>query len=169
MLLRDTMLPEFDHETANTRKVLERVPDDKLDFKPHPRSWDMATLATHLANIPSWMRQTISKDSIDIASPEMASYQPPRITSRKELLELFDKNLADAREALAVAENDQLMSPWSLLQAGQPVFTLPKVAVLRSWVFNHSVHHRAQLCLYLRMNEIPVPAVYGPSADEQPF
>jgi len=168
MLIRDALLPEFDHETANTRKVLERVPEDKLGWKPHPKSWDTATLASHIANIPGWVGETLDRDSIDIASPDGPKPEPT-VTSRKELLERFDKNISAARAALAAAGNEQFMQPWSLLNNGQKVFTMPKAAVIRSWVFNHSVHHRAQLAMYLRLNDIPVPAIYGPSADENPF
>jgi len=168
MLIRDALLPEFDHETATTRKVLERVPEDKLDWTPHPKSWNTATLASHVANIPSWVKETLSRDSIDIGDPDGPKPEP-NITSRKELLERFDRNVSAARAALAAAENETFMEPWSLLNGGQKMMTLPKVAVLRSWVFNHSVHHRAQLAMYLRLNNIPVPSIYGPSADENPF
>jgi uncharacterized damage-inducible protein DinB len=168
MLIRDTLLPEFDHETANTRKVLERVPEDKLTWKPHPKSWTMAALAGHLANIPGWVPYTLGGDGIDIADPNGPKPDPdPK--SRKELLERFDKNVAAARAALAAAENDVFMQPWSLKSGGKAVFTMPKAAVLRSFVFSHAIHHRAQLGVYLRLNDVPVPAIYGPSADENPF
>ena len=168
MLIRDALLPEFDHETANTRKVLERVPEDKLDWRPHPKSWDAAELASHLANIPSWVGETFRGDSIDLSSPD-GPKPDPKVTSRKELLERFDKNVTAARAALAAADNEQFMQPWSLKNDGVTIFTMPKAAVIRSWVFNHSVHHRAQLAMYLRLNDVPVPAIYGPSADENPF
>ena len=167
MLIRDALLPEFDQEAATTRRVLERIPDDKFSFKPHPKSMDMASLATHLCELTNWTPETISKDSIDLAS-----YDPSQrkiAASRAELLEMFDKSVASARAALATAEDAQLMQPWSLKSGEQTFFTMPKVAVLRTFVFNHSVHHRGQLSVYLRLNDIPVPAMYGPSADEQNF
>jgi len=167
MLIRDALLPEFDQETATTRRLLERIPDDKFSFKPHPKSMDMASLATHLCELTNWTPETISKDSIDLAS-----YDPSQrkiAASRAELLEMFDKSVASARAALATAEDAQLMQPWSLKSGEQTFFTMPKVAVLRTFVFNHCVHHRGQLSVYLRLNDIPVPAIYGPSADEQNF
>jgi len=167
MLIRDALLPEFDQEMATTRRLLERIPDDKFSFKPHPRSMDMASLATHLSEMTSWTADTINKDSIDLAA-----YDPSKrkiAASRAELLEMFDKSVVTARAALAKAEDAQLMQPWSLKSGEQTFFTMPKVAVLRSFVFNHCVHHRGQLSVYLRLNDIPVPAMYGPSADEPNF
>jgi len=162
MNIADTLLPEFDHEMANTRTVLERVPDDKLTWKPHPKSWDMGHLAQHLANLTSWGADTMKTDSIDYTD-----YQPPPpLQSRAEILELFDKGVASAREALASAGNEAYQQNWSLTAGGKTFFTMPRIAVLRSFVMNHAIHHRAQLCVYLRLDDIPVPALYGPSADE---
>jgi uncharacterized damage-inducible protein DinB len=166
MPLRDALLPEFDREMANTRKTLERVPEDKFGWKPHEKSGTMGWLAAHLADIPTWVPLAIQQDSIDIA-PEGHEPQPPKPPgSRGELLEKFDKNLAAARKAIAGAEDGVLMQPWTLLAGGKTVFTLPRAGVLRSFVMNHSIHHRAQLGVYLRLNDVPVPAIYGPSADE---
>jgi uncharacterized damage-inducible protein DinB len=162
MNISDTLLPEFDHEMANTRKVLERIPEDKLTWKPHPKSWDMGGLGQHLATLPSWGADTMTKDSIDYTD-----YQPPPPpTSRAQILEQFDKGVTAARAALASAPNDAFMKDWSLTANGQTFFTMPRAAVYRSFVMNHAVHHRAQLCVYLRLNDVPVPALYGPSADE---
>jgi uncharacterized damage-inducible protein DinB len=166
MTLKQVFLQEFDAETALTRKSLERVPEDKLGWKPHEKSGTMGWLALHLAQIPSWVNETISKDSVDIAPPGAPPYRPPEIKSRKELLEMFDKNAASAREIISSTTDKHLSKPWTLLHGGKTVLTLPRFAVLRSFVFNHSVHHRAQLGVYLRLNNIPVPAIYGPSADE---
>ena len=162
----DFILPEFDHEMANTRKVLERVPDHRFDWKPHQKSWNMGALATHVATIPSWTTYTIDRDSLDIAPPGEPAYQSPVAASQKELLELFDKHVAAARAAIAGASDDHLMKPWSLLAGGQILFTMPRAAVIRSMVMNHGIHHRGQLCIYLRLNDIPMPGMYGPSADE---
>ena len=167
MLMRDALLPEFDQEAATTRRVLERIPDDKFSFKPHPKSMDMASLATHVCELTNWTPETIGKDSVDLAAFDPS--QRKIAASRAELLDMFDKAVVNARTALAKAEDAQLMQPWSLKSGDQVFFTMPKVAVLRSFVFNHTVHHRAQLSVYLRLNDIPVPAIYGPSADEQNF
>jgi uncharacterized damage-inducible protein DinB len=164
MALVDALLPEFDHEMATTRRVLERVPEDKFDWKPHAKSMTLGGLATHVATIVWWGDVTLSKPDIDLEG------QPPTkaAASRAELLALFDKNLASTRAALAGKTDAELMAPWSLKQGKQTFFTMPKAAVWRGFVMNHLVHHRAQLGVYLRMNDVPVPAMYGPSADEAP-
>ena len=167
MQIRDALLPEFDRESANTRKVLERVPMDKADWRPHPKSWDMATLADHLQGILQWGVVTLTSDSFDVASPEAEKYRPDPARTTEELLARFDKGRAAARAALAAADNEHLMKPWALVNGGQTIFSMPRVAALRAFVLNHSVHHRGQLCVYLRLNDVPVPALYGPSADEQ--
>jgi uncharacterized damage-inducible protein DinB len=167
MALNAALLPEFDHEMANTRKCLERVPDGKFDWKPHAKSLTLRQLALHLALIPNWAAETLEKASIDIAPPGAAPYQPPVVNSRKELLEVFDRDLPKARERLQAASDAQLMENWSLLAGGKTILSMPRVAVLRSMVMNHMIHHRGQLTVYLRLNDVPVPALYGPSADEQ--
>jgi uncharacterized damage-inducible protein DinB len=167
MAMSAALLPEFDHEMANTRKALERVPDDKFDWKPHPKSMTVRQLALHLALFPSWAQDTLEKTSFDIAPPGGESYKPPVVNSRQDLLEAFDRDLPKARKALESATDADLMQTWSLLNGGKPMFSMPRVAVIRSMVMNHMIHHRAQLGVYLRLNDIPVPATYGPSADEQ--
>ncbi len=167
MKISETLLPEFDQETANTRKTLERVPEDKFAWKPHEKSMTLGRLAMHVAELPSWGIEALTKDSIDIAPPGAPPYQPQAATSRQQLLELFDQHTKRLREAIADASDEQFGQPWTLLAGGKAVFTLPRGAVLRSMVLNHGVHHRAQLGVYLRLNDIPVPATYGPSADEQ--
>ena len=166
MAISQALLPEFDQEFANTRKMLERVPDDKLAWKPHPKSFSMGDLATHIAEVPGWMGVTIEQDSFDIAPPGGPTYQRPKLASCKEILALFDKSVPIARAALAKATDQQFMAPWSLLKAGQMMFTMPKIAVVRSFLMNHNIHHRAQLSVYLRLNDVAVPGMYGPSADE---
>jgi uncharacterized damage-inducible protein DinB len=166
MAISQSILPEFDQEFANTRKMLERVPDDKLAWKPHAKSMSMGDLATHIAEVPGWMGVTIQQDSFDVAPPDGKKYERPKLGSRKEILEMFDKNLPIARAALANSTDQQLMSTWTMLKAGQKLFSMPKVAVLRSFLLNHNIHHRAQLSVYLRLNDIAVPGMYGPSADE---
>ena len=167
MALNEALLPEFDMEMAGTRKTLERVPDDKLDWKPHAKSMTMRQLASHLALFPSWMTSTFESASFDYAPVGGAPYEPPAVNSRKDLLEIFDRHVAKAREGLKAASDAQLMETWSLLAGGKTIFSMPRIGVLRGMVMNHMIHHRAQLGVYLRLNDLPVPALYGPSADEK--
>jgi len=166
MTIKDALLPEFDQEMANTRKTLERVPDDKLGWKPHEKSMTMGRLAGHVAELPMWGQMTINQDSHDVAPPGAPPQQGLTAKSRQEALDTFDKNVASMRAAIAGASDDQLMKPWSLLKGGQTLMTMPKIAVLRGFVMNHTIHHRAQLGVYLRLNNLSVPSIYGPSADE---
>lgn len=168
MGLSKALLPEFDHEMANTRKTLERVPDDKFDWKPHEKSFAMGALAGHLANLPSWGSLTVGSDSFDMA-PGGQPLKAPALSSGKEVLAKFDENVAATRAAIAGASDEDLFKPWTLMSNGKTILTLPKIAVLRSFVMNHLIHHRAQLGVYLRLNDIPVPSIYGPSADEAGF
>jgi uncharacterized damage-inducible protein DinB len=166
MALSEALLPEFDQEMANTRKSLERIPDDKLGWKPHPKSGTMGWLASHLVNIPEWAVYTINQDALDMAPKGVHMTPPPELKSRQEMLETFDKNVSAARAAIAGASDAHLFKPWSLLNNEKPLLTMPRIACLRSWVMNHTIHHRAQLGVYLRLNNVPLPAIYGPSADE---
>jgi len=168
MAIRDGILPEFDQEVANTRKVLERVPEGKPDYKPHEKSMPMGRLAGHTAELPGWAKETILQNSIEIRQGDPKNVALVMI-SRKQLLEEFDKRAAAGRAAIAGASDEELMKPWSLIANGKTIFTLPKIAVLRGFVMNHMIHHRAQLGVYLRLNDVPVPSIYGPSADEQVF
>jgi uncharacterized damage-inducible protein DinB len=166
MMIRDGLLPEFDMEMAKTRTTIERVPEDRYGFKPHEKSWTAAQLLTHLATMIGWGTTTLQSESFDV-SPDGKPYTPPPVvTSRAETLATFDKNVAAFREALAAADNEALMKPWSLLNNGRSMFTMPRTAVLRGMIFNHIIHHRGQLTVYLRLTGAPVPALYGPSADE---
>jgi uncharacterized damage-inducible protein DinB len=160
------LLPEFDQEMASTRRVLERVPEDKLDWQPHAKSRTIGWNANHLAELPGWVVNTLQATSLDIAPPGAPPYQSPKLTRRDEILAVFDKNVADARQALAGARDADFDVNWSLLKAGQTIFTMPRRAVLRSFVMNHIIHHRAILCVYLRLNDVAVPGMYGPSGDE---
>ena len=160
------ILPEFDQEMATTRKFLDRVPDDKFSWKPHEKSMSLGRLAAHLAEMPGWAVPTIEQHSLDLAPPGGPPFQPTKTSSRKETLELFDKNVGAARSVIASATDEQLQESWSLLMGGQVIFTMPRIGVLRTMVMNHNVHHRAQLGVYFRLNNVPVPATYGPSADE---
>jgi len=169
MKLSDLLLPEFDQEMAASRKTLERIPEDKLSWKPHEKSMTVGRLAGHVAELSGWAAETIEHDSLDLMPPGQLAYQPTVVTSRQQVLELFDNNRERARKAIQNATDEHLMKNWSLLRAGQTLMTMPRVAVLRSFCMNHIIHHRAQLGVYLRLNDIAVPAVYGPSADEGIF
>jgi len=166
MSISASLLPEFDQEMANTRKALERIPDDKFDWKPHEKSGTMGWMANHLSNLPSWTTFTINQDSLDLAPVDGEPFKWEPKTSREALLNDFDKNVAAARDAIAGASDEELIKPWSLLKGGVTLMTLPKIAVLRGFVMNHIIHHRGQFTVYLRLNDIPVPPIYGPSADE---
>jgi uncharacterized damage-inducible protein DinB len=166
MSISNALLPEFDQEMAGTRKVLSRCPDDKFAFTPHPKSWKMVSLATHIVNMIRWTVDIIAKDSFDVAPPGAPPYKEEPATSNADLLERFDKQAAAAGAAIAGASDEHLMAQWSLLQGGETLFSMPRIVCIRSFIMNHTIHHRAQLCVYLRLNDIPVPALYGPSADE---
>jgi uncharacterized damage-inducible protein DinB len=162
--IADSLLPEFDHEMAVTRKVLERVPEDKFEWTPHPKSMSMVALATHVATIPSWGLPTLTETELDLGGQN----QNTAVTSRADLLSRFDRNVAGTRAALVGKTDAEMMTIWSLKNNGQKLFTMPRASVWRGFVLNHLVHHRAQLGVYLRLNDVPVPAMYGPSADEAP-
>jgi uncharacterized damage-inducible protein DinB len=168
MSIVDLLLPEFDQEVAATRRVLERVPEDKLDWRPHAKSETMAWLASHVATLPMYLWAIMTYDELDVMTPpEGVSTEMPHATSRAELLAWCDEWSAKAREALAAADDARLLAPWRFLVGGKEHFTLPRIVAARSWGFSHVIHHRAQLLVYLRMNDVPLPATYGPSADEQ--
>ncbi len=166
MSIAAMLLPEFDQEMANTRKTLERVPDAKLDWKPHTKSFNMISLATHIANMAGWLKEIMTLDQLDIAPPGAPPYKEEPAKSSADLLEKFDRNVAAARAALEGTSDEAFGKPWSLLMTGNVIFSMPRAAVMRSMVMNHIIHHRAQLTVYLRLNDIPVPSLYGPSADE---
>jgi uncharacterized damage-inducible protein DinB len=166
MSIAQSLLPEFDHEMANTRKAIERAPDDKFTWKPHDRSNDMGWMINHLSNLPLWLTVTLSTEELDINPPGGSNIKLPKGNNRAEVLANFDQAVADARAALAKSSDADMMKPWTMLNAGKAAFTMPRIAVLRSFVMNHMVHHRGQLTVYFRLNDIPVPSLYGPSADE---
>lgn len=168
MTIAESILPEFDLEMAGTRKVLERIPDDKLDWKAHDKSNTIAWVASHLAEIVGWVEPTLTADEWDIHPEGEEPYRTTVLGSRQQILDNFDANVRTARERIASTSDEEFFKSWSLLSGGQTLMTMPKLAVIRTWVLNHSIHHRAHLCVYLRLNEIPVPALYGPSGDEMP-
>jgi uncharacterized damage-inducible protein DinB len=165
MALVDALLPEFDHEMTVTRKLLERVPEERFDFKPHAKSYSLGQLAQHVATVPMWGSVTINQSEIDLAGAE----QLPPVTTRTALLALFDGHVAGTRAALVGKSDAELMAPWALKLGGKTIFSMPKAAVWRSFVMSHLIHHRGQLSVYLRMQDVKLPSMYGPSADENPF
>jgi len=166
MTIGQSMLPEFDQEMQNTRKTLERVPEDKWSWKPHEKSGTVGWLAGHIATLPNWLTVTINTEQLDYAPVNGPAYQPPKTDNRAELLAVFDKESAAARAALASVSDQEMMKGWTLLAGGKEVFTMPRIACIRGFVMNHLIHHRAQLGVYYRLLGIPVPGLYGPSADE---
>jgi len=166
MAINQAFLGEFDHEVANSRKSIERVPDDKFDWKPHSKSMSMGALAGHIAMIPGWAKMTLETKEFDVNPAGGQQHQMPQPRTKAEVLALFDQGVPAARAAIAAASDETLMQPWALRNGGKTVFEMPRVAVLRSMIMNHMIHHRAQLGVYLRLNDIPVPSIYGPSADE---
>jgi uncharacterized damage-inducible protein DinB len=166
MNISQSLLPEFDHEVASTRKSLERVPEGKDDFRPHPKSMTLARLAGHVAEIPMWAVSALDGDELDMNPPGAPKTEAYVMTSRAAALATFDGHVSKARALLSTTSDEAMMRPWTLKSGGKTIMTMPKVAVLRSFVMNHIVHHRAQLGVYLRMNDVPVPSTYGPSADE---
>jgi uncharacterized damage-inducible protein DinB len=154
MKIAESLLPEFDQEMSNTRKVLERFPAAKASWKPHPKSFEFGALAAHIANMADWASLTLKVDSFDYAPPGAPPYETPKFPTTEALVAAFDKSVKDARAELVAADDGKMMAPWSLMAGGKVVM-------------NHIIHHRAQMTVYLRMNDIPVPALYGPSADEQ--
>lgn len=165
MPFSQTLLPEFDQEMKNTRKMLECVPDGKFDYQPHPKSMTMARLATHVAEVPGWAKITLDQEVLDIP----ADYKPHIAASRAELLEIFDKNVAEARPKIESASDEKWQVVWTLKFGGHTVMSMPRAAVMRGVVMNHLIHHRAQLGVFLRLNDVAIPGMYGPSADEQNF
>ena len=166
MALRDSLIPEFDHEMATTRKTLERVPEDKTGWKPHDSSMPMGRLAGHIAEMIGFAATTFQGESFDFAPPGGTPMQPTTMTSRKQLLDIFDRNVAATRAALSRASDDELEKTWTLLNGGKTFFSMPRIQVLRGMILNHVIHHRGQLSVYLRMNQVPIPSIYGPSGDE---
>lgn len=160
-------LSEFENEAATTRRLLERIPDDKLGWKPHSKSMSMARLASHLAEIPEWAEGALVADEFDMHPPGGEMAQTKTYDSVAALLEGFDANVEKAKKALSSADDAAMGDTWSLKMQGATIFAMPRSAVIRIWVLNHLVHHRGQLSVFLRLNDIPVPSIYGPSADEQ--
>jgi uncharacterized damage-inducible protein DinB len=166
MSIAQGLLAEFDMESANTRRTLARLPEDKLDWTPDPKSMSLGRLAAHVAEMPGWAALALSTDELDFAA---SPYTPAVAKSAAHALEIADENAKAARAAIAAATDEDFMKPWTLRSGDQIFFTMPKIAVIRGMVMNHTIHHRGQLTVYYRMTGVPVPALYGPSADETSF
>lgn len=166
MSIAQSLLPEFDQEIANTRKLLERVPADRMQWKPHEKSWELGALASHIANLLVWTSMTIEQDAFDM-DPESPPPKPPQAKDAEELVSRLEENATAARKSLEGTDDATMMKEWSLKSGNQVFFTMPKVAVIRSFVMNHLIHHRGQLTVYLRQCDVSLPGIYGPTADEQ--
>jgi uncharacterized damage-inducible protein DinB len=165
MPLADTLLPEFDHEMATTRRLLERVPEHDAAWRPHPKSSTLGDLAVHISRLPLWGRYVFAQTELDLGLPENASIAWAEFSTTAELLERFDRHVGEGRAALAAAKDADMGVTWSLKNAGTVIFAMPRAAVYRSFVMSHLVHHRGQLTVYLRLRDVPLPSIYGPTAD----
>lgn len=162
MAINEALIGELQHEAGTTRKLLERIPTEKFSWKPHEKSMTMIRLATHVADMFGWFRPTLEQDELDFSK----GYEEPKPANTEELVDLLDKNVAAATESLKKTDDAAFTKNWRLRNGEQIYFEMPKIAVARSFIMNHIMHHRGQLSVYLRLNDIPVPAIYGPSADE---
>jgi uncharacterized damage-inducible protein DinB len=166
MAMAQALLMEFDREMATTRKMLERFPEEKTDWKPHDTCMTLGRLAGHVSELVGWVVPTMTQDKLVLDS---GKYQPTVVKSRSEVLKQFDDNVKTAREVIAKSSDDAFMQQWTLEAGGKSVFTMPKAAVLRGFVMNHMIHHRGQLAAFYRIAGVPIPSLYGPSKDEQVF
>ena len=168
MTLIDLFRREYTREVDVTRRVLERVPDGRFDWKPHPTSFSLGQLAQHVATLPQWA-SLLAQDSLDIQPAGQPLPKLPPTSTRAELIALLEENAAKGRAFLDGASDAELDRPWTLQAAGHTIFTMTKAEVFQISVMNHLAHHRGQLCTYLRQNDVKIPSIYGPSGDEQGF
>ena len=167
MSIAESLLPEYDHELATTRRILERVPESEFDWKPHPKSMTLGQLAGHIASLPFWCSATLDAAFYDLAASQDKDARLESPPSREALLKEFDAKVAKARASLARATDAEMTAPWSLKHGAHEIFTMPRLSAVRSFVLNHLIHHRGQLSVYLRLKDVPLPPIYGPTADEQ--
>ncbi len=165
MALKDALLPEFDHEVGTTRRLLERVPEADLAWKPHPKSFSLGQLASHIANILHWVGATCDLTVFDLATIGDDA-RPKQPASLAEILTAFDANAKTARAKVDAQSDALMLAQWTMKHGDQEVMSMPRAAVLRSFIMNHLIHHRGQLSVYLRLRDVPLPAIYGPTADE---
>ena len=164
MRLIDPILVELDQEAQTTRRVLERVPEDKLTWKPHPKSWSLGQLALHIATTPGSVSSIAAQDRF-----EAPNFDQPEAKSRAEILDAFAKSVATAKDLLNQIDDARAMATWTFAKGGKVLMAVPRIGMIRTILLNHSYHHRWQLSVYLRLLNVPVPSIYGPSADENPF
>jgi uncharacterized damage-inducible protein DinB len=165
MSIAETLLPEFDHEMASTRRILEIVPAADAAWRPHPKSTTLGDLAAHVSRIPMWGRYTLQQTELDLGLPENAALATAAFTTTADLLERFDRNVRETREVLAATPDSEMAKTWTLKKAGAVMFSMPRAAVIRAFVLSHMIHHRGQLSVYLRLRDVALPSVYGPTAD----
>ena len=165
MRINELLLPEFDQEMKNTRKILERVPEDKFGFKPHEKSMSLVRLAGHVAEMASWVKGTLEAEVLNLESGMIPN--PPE--SKQEMLRLFDQAVAEGHQLLAEATDEDLQKIWTMNYDGKRIFSMPRFEVISNMIIRHTIHHRAQLGVYLRLNDVELPGMYGPSADEMKF
>lgn len=163
MSLAERFLSDFDFEMAGTRRVLERIPLERYDWAPHPKSFSVGRLANHLLGLQLWAQATMAGSDLDLLAP---GFTRTDYRTSEALLAGFDAQLATVRAAIAEASDQEMLAPWTLRRGDQVLFTLPRAAVLKGMVLHHTIHHRGQLTVYLRLLDVPVPGLYGPSADE---
>ena len=166
MKISETLTPQFDYEMASTRRLLERVPAAQAAFKPHPRSSALGDLAMHIATIPHWAVAALTRPELDFAAPASAIFHVPPFADTPALLAHLAAGVAGSRAALVAASDADLLATWTLRVGDRTIFAMPRIAVMRSFILSHLIHHRGQLDVYLRMVGVPLPALYGPSADE---
>lgn len=167
MTIAQIFLAEFDAEMRNTRRMLECIRDEILAFQPHPKSMTLRRLAGHISEMPAWGAITVKSTELDIRPVHGRAFEPFEASTCAETLAFFDRNVAEAKKAIAGTSDAALQATWTLLARGEPLFAMPRSQVLKSMVLNHIIHHRAQLSVYLRMKDVPIPGMYGPSADDQ--
>lgn len=165
MAIKDAFIGELKHESSLTRKMLEKVPLDKTDWKPHEKSMSLGKLATHVAEITHWVSDIIHIDDFDFM--KNFNFNPRVASSTEELIEIFQTNLDKAITDLSNMSDDDFAKSWVVRRGEQVMFNTPKKVSIRAWAINHMIHHRGQLSVYLRLLDVPVPGMYGPSADEK--
>ena len=165
MSIVQTLLPEFDREMGNTRRLLEIVPAADATWKPHPKSSSLGDLAAHIATLPLWSRLVLQQPELDLGSPANASIAQVPFTTVADLLDQFDRHVREARAALNSMADAAMGVTWTLKNRGTTIFSMPRAAVLRGFILSHMIHHRGQLSVYLRLRDVPLPSLYGPTAD----
>jgi uncharacterized damage-inducible protein DinB len=164
MRIVDSILMELDQEAQTTKRVFDRIPNDKLSWKPHPKSYSLGQLGLHIAATPGNVALLAAQDNV-----EAPTFSQPEAKNRQEIMETYSKSLQSAKDTLNEMDDARLMAPWTLTKDGKVLMSIPRIGFIRSVLMNHLYHHRGQLSVYLRILEVPVPSIYGPSADENPF